>query len=206
MIEANATDSSRLTDGLSLISRNWGWFLFRGIIALILGVLAIAFPFKVAFVFTALFAAFAFADGIFSIISGIQGAREKHQRWVSLVMSGLVGVIIGILFVVWPRASTVAYALVNVLLVASWAAITGAFQIAAALRMRKEVEGEWLLGLSGALSLALGVGVFIFAMINPGASILAVGWIIGLYALIFGAILVILAFKLRNLGTSAKAV
>lgn len=199
MIDANPADLSG-SDGFPLITRNWGWFLFRGVVALIVGVLAIAFPFKIAFVFTALFAVFAFADGIFSIISGIQGARDKQQRWLSLVLSGVVGVIIGVLFVVWPRASTVAYALVNVLLVASWAAITGAFQIAAAVRMRKEVEGEWLLGLSGVLSVALGIGVFIFALVNPGASILAVGWMIGLYALMFGAILVVLAIKLRNLG------
>jgi len=200
MIDANASD------GLPFVTRAWGWFLFRGIIALILGVLAIAFPFKVAIVFTAFFATFAFVDGIFSIISGIQGAREKHQRWLSLVLSGIVGIIIGVLFIVWPQASTVAYALVNVLLVASWAAITGAFQIAAAIRMRKEIEGEWLLGLSGALSVALGIGVFIFAMTNPGVSILAVGWMIGLYALIFGAVLVVLAIKLRTLGQRAKTV
>ena len=199
MVEVNASG------GPPIVTRAWGWFLFRSIIALILGVLAIAFPFKVAIVFTALFAAFAFVDGVFSIISGIQGARERHQRWMSLVLSGVVGIVIGVLFIVWPRASTVAYALVNVLLVASWAAITGAFQISAAIRMRKEIEGEWLLGLSGALSVALGVGVFIFAMINPGASILAVGWMIGIYALIFGAVLMVLAIKLRNLGERVKA-
>lgn len=199
MIDVNASAER------PFVARAWGWFLVRGIIALILGVLAIAFPFKVAVVFTALFAAFAFVDGIFSIISGIQGAREKHQRWISLVLSGIVGVVIGVLFLIWPRASTVAYALVNVLLVASWAAITGAFQLAAAIRMRKEIEGEWLLGLSGALSVALGIGVFIFAMINPGASILAVGWMIGIYALIFGAVLMLLALKLRNVRERIKS-
>lgn len=204
MAEFIASGSERLALGLSLVSRNWGWFLFRGIVALIFGVLAIAFPFNAAVVFTALFAAFAFVDGIFSIISGIRGAREKHQRWLTLVVSGIVGVIIGILFAVWPQASTAAYALVNVLLVASWAAITGAFQIAAAIRVRKAIDGEWLLGLSGALSLALGVGVFIFAMVNPDISILAVGWMIGIYALIFGAVLVLLAMKLRSLGNAAS--
>jgi len=113
-------------------------------------------------------------------------------------------VAIGVLFIVWPGASTVAYALVTVLLVASWATITGVLQISAAIRMRKEIEGEWLLGFSGLLSVVLGVGVFIYAMIDPGASILAVSWMIGIYALIFGIVLVILAIKLRKLGEVAK--
>ena len=203
MLDGRSSDGPFFGQDLPIITRNWRWFLFRGLVALILGVIALVFPFKVAVVFTALFAAFAFIDGILSIISGIQGARSQRP-WLSLVLSGLVGVAIGVLFIVWPGASTVAYALVTVLLVASWATITGVLQISAAIRMRKEIEGEWLLGFSGLLSVVLGVGVFIYAMIDPGASILAVAWMIGIYALIFGIVLVTLAIKLRKLGEVAK--
>lgn len=189
-----------LAEELSLISRNWGWFLFRGILALILGILAIAFPFGAAFLFTAIFAAYVFIDGIFSLISGIQGARESRQRWISLVLSGLVGIALGIVFIAWPGASTTAYALVNVLLIAAWAVVTGVLQIVAAIRLRKVIEGEWLLGISGGLAMLLGVAVFIFALSDPRVSIVAIGWMIGLYAILVGIVLVVLAFKLRAAG------
>jgi uncharacterized membrane protein HdeD (DUF308 family) len=198
MAQVDPAERPALAEGLSLISRNWGWFLFRGVLALLLGILAIAFPFKAVFVFTAVFAAYAFIDGIISLISGIKGARESRHRWLSLVLSGLVGIALGVVFIVWPGASTAAYALVSVLLIAVWAIITGGLQIAAAVRLRKVIEGEWLLGISGALAVLLGIGVFAFAMSDPRVSIVAVGWMIGLYAILAGIVLVALAFKLRG--------
>ena len=116
------------------------------------------------------------------------------------MLSGLVGIALGIVFIAWPGASTTAYALVNVLLIAAWAVVTGVLQIVAAIRLRKVIEGEWLLGISGGLAVLLGVAVFIFALSDPRVSIVAIGWMIGLYAILVGIVLVVLAFKLREAG------
>lgn len=205
MIEAGRDERHFLAEGVSFLSRNWGWFLFRGILALILAIMAFTFPSAATFVFTALFAAYAFIDGIFSLISGIRGASRSAERWVSLVLSGIIGIGIGIVFVAWPGLSTTAYALVKVFLVAAWAIITGVLQVGAAIRLRKAIRGEWLLGLTGALSLILGVVVFGYAMANPAVAVVAVGWMIGFYALIAGVVFILLALKLRNFNKAEQA-
>jgi uncharacterized membrane protein HdeD (DUF308 family) len=185
-----------------LPAQNWGWFLFRGILALVLGVLAILFPFSAVIVFALVFAAFAFVDGIVLLISGIRGVTHHGEHWGALIVAGLIGIAVGVIYVLWPMLSTISYALVTLALLAAWALSTGVFQIAAAIRLRKEIEGEWLLVLSGALSVILGLAILAFMWWVPGASIVSVGWVIGVYALINGFALVMLALRLRKVGES----
>lgn len=201
MIEVNPAERPFLP-GVSFISRNWGWFLLRGLLALILAVFAFAYPSAATFIFTAFFAAYAFVDGVVSLFAGIRGRGD--DRWVSLVLSGILGIGIGIVFVAWPALSTTAYALVKVFLIAAWAVITGLLQITAAVRLRKTIRGEWLLGLAGILSLFLGLVIFAYALANPVGAVVAVGWMIGFYALVAGIVFIVLAFKLRGLNKAAQ--
>ena len=182
----------------SLPARNWGWFMLRGMLALILGVLALLFPFSALVAFALLFAAFAFADGVVSLISGIRGAGSREQRWGALIFSGIVGIAVGVLYVVWPMVSTISYALVTLALLSVWAVLSGVFQIGAAIRLRRQIRGEWLLGLSGLLSVLLGLAIVAITILVPGASIVSVGWIIGIWALIVGIAFVSLALRLRR--------
>jgi uncharacterized membrane protein HdeD (DUF308 family) len=198
-----APDGGRDKDRVAV--HNWSWFMFRGVLALILGVLALLFPVSALIVFALVFAAFAFADGVIALISGIRGARERRERWGALVFSGLVGISIGILYVIWPMLSTISYALVTLALLAVWAVLTGVFQLSAAIRLRKQIKGEWLLGLSGLLAVLLGLAVVAITMVVPGASIISVGWIIGLWALISGFALVFLALRLRSAVKAADS-
>jgi uncharacterized membrane protein HdeD (DUF308 family) len=181
-----------------LPAHNWGWFLFRGILALVLGILAILFPFSAMTAFIFLFALFAFVDGISLLVSGIAGATNHRERWWGLVIAGVFGIAVGVVYIAWPALSTFSYALVFLLMIAVWAIVNGVGQISAAIRLRKEIQGEWLLGLAGVFSILLGGAILVVTAVVPGASILSIGWIIGFWALLVAAALISLAFRLRG--------
>jgi len=168
---------------------NWKWFVLRGALALILGILAILFPANALFAFTMAFAAYAFVDGLISLISGL-AERRQRQNWWALIFRGLIGVAVGILFVLMPLATTISYALASLALVAVWSITAGLLEILAAVRLRRQIKGEWLLACSGILSVLLGVALPTAVMLFPAVTILSVAWMIGLYALMAGVLLV----------------
>lgn len=194
---ASAT-SSMGADHHGLLGRNWGWLVFRGVLALVLGVLALFFPAGAVFGFALVFAAYAGADGIVSLIAGIRGATHKGERWGQLIFSGIIGIAVAVLFVVMPGIATISYALITVALIAFWAIFTGLFEVAAAIRLRKAIKGEWLLALSGVASVLLGTALWVAIIVEPLVSLLSVGWMIGVYALVAGVVLIVLGLRLRN--------
>jgi uncharacterized membrane protein HdeD (DUF308 family) len=181
-----------------LPAHNWGWFMLRGVVALLLGISAIVFPLSAVFAFTMVFAAYCFVDGVAFLVAGLRGAREPSHRWGALVFSGIVGIIIGILFLLMPLATTVAYTFLVLVMLAAWSIITGALEIWAAVRLRKEMEGEWLLGVSGAISVLLGLAVIVLVIPYPEASILSAAWLIAFFAFGTGIVLVAQALRLRG--------
>jgi uncharacterized membrane protein HdeD (DUF308 family) len=181
-----------------LFRDNWGWTLARGVLASILGVLAIVFPASALFAFNLVFAAFLFVDGIFSVVSGLRGATHQKDRWWAYVLRGIAGLIVGTLFVLMPFVMTLGYAFATLVLLAAWSIAAGVLEIVAAIRLRKEIKGEWLLALSGALSILLGIGVMILFALFPAASILSVAWMIGVYAIAAGVVLIVQAFRMRK--------
>lgn len=191
-----------VAEPIILPAHNWGWFMLRGVLAILLGVGAIAFPLSAVFAFTMLFAAYCFIDGIASLVAGMRGAREPGHRWGALVFSGIIGVLIGILFLLMPLIATVTYAFLVLLMLAAWSILTGAFEIAAAVRLRREIAGEWLLGISGAISVLLGIGVIVLVIPYPAASILSAAWLISLFAFGTGIVLIAQAVRLKNRAAS----
>lgn len=185
---------------------NWGWFAVRGVLAILLGSLSLLAPGLTLFAFALVFAAYSMIDGIFQLISGVRGARHKEDRWWALVIAGLAGIAVGVLFVIWPLLSTLAYAVFLVTIIGVWGIVSGVSQLAAAVRLRREIEGEWLLGLSGAATAGLGAILLVLALANPGLTVLSVGWLIGLWALVTGILLLILAARLkrRDAGPAAR--
>ncbi len=181
-----------------LPQHNWKWFMLRGLIAIALGIAALIFPGFTILTFAMIFAAFSFVDGLFSLISGLRGARDHAERWWALALSGVAGLAVGVIFFIWPLVATTVYAFLLVALIAVWALVTGALEIAAAVRLRKAMEGEIMLGLAGALSMALAIALFAIMMTSPGATILSLGWLIGAYLLASGVALTALAFRLRR--------
>ena len=183
---------------LVLPQHNWKWFLLRGLIAIALGIVALFFPGFTLLTFAMLFAAFSFADGILSLIAGIRGASEHRDRWGALVFSGVTGILVGVVFFIWPLLATATYAFLLVVLVAFWAFVTGAFEISAAIRLRKTIQGELLLGLAGVLSILLALALIALLVSSPIPTLLSVGWLIGIYLLASGTALLALAFRLKH--------
>jgi uncharacterized membrane protein HdeD (DUF308 family) len=193
--------------GAPLLSRNWGWFVARGILALILGTVAFLFPASALFAFTMVFAAYAGADGLLSTLAGVRGATRKEERWWALTLRGIIGIAVTALFVLMPLAATVSYALATLGVLSAWAILTGGLEIAASIRLRKEIEGECLLALSGVLSILLGLAVPVALYVNPPATILSVAWVIAIYAVIAGLVLTGSGLRLRQRrrGTQGQA-
>jgi uncharacterized membrane protein HdeD (DUF308 family) len=175
------------------LARNWWVVLLRGIAGIIFGILTLFRPEISFFALLLLFGAFAFADGVLAIISALRGGRANDRWWV-LLLQGLAGVAAGVIVLLRPDLS----ALALIYVIAAWALVTGGFEIAAAIRLRKVITGEWLLALAGLASVALGILLFLF----PGPGALVVTLWIGAYALVSGVLLTFLAFRLRSWGKS----
>ncbi len=174
------------------LARNWWVLALRGLAAVIFGILAILWPSITITVLVLFFGAYALVDGIFAVFAAITH-REGHDRWWVLLLEGLVGIAAGILTFFYPAVT----ALVLLYFIAAWAILTGILEIMAALRLRREIEGEWLLVVSGILSVLFGVVAVIF----PGAGALAVIWLIGAYAIVFGLLLITLGLRVRGWGS-----
>lgn len=198
MTDAHSSQAEFRAPAGPLLGANWRWVVVRGALAILLGVVALLFPGLALIAFALVFAAYAAADGLFSLISGIRGATHSGERWLAPMLHGVVGLAIGAIFVLWPMLGVVGYAVATLVLVSAWAILTGLLEIAAAIRLRREIDGEWLLALSGFVSLALGLVIPFVLAAYPAATILSVAWIIGIYALIAGVALVALGLRLRR--------
>jgi uncharacterized membrane protein HdeD (DUF308 family) len=180
---------------VELLSRYWWVLLIRGLAAILFGVLAFAWPGLTLASLVIVFGAYALVDGVFAIAGAIRGGGR--QPWWLLLLEGLVGVGIGVLTLFAPQVT----ALALLFYIAIWAVATGVLQIAAAIALREEIQGEWLLGLGGLASVVFGA----LLVARPGAGALAVLWLIGAWALVFGATLVVLSLKARRLRSMGPA-
>jgi uncharacterized membrane protein HdeD (DUF308 family) len=161
----------------------------RGVMALLFGVLVLVWPRVTVLVLAVVFAAYAVVDGIGMVASGFSSGRDRRRRW-SYALAGAVGIVAGVIAALWPEVT----ALVLVLLVGAWAVVTGALEIAAAVRLRREMPGRWVLALAGGSSLVAGVII----LARPDVGALALATVLGVYALLAGAALLWAAWQLRK--------
>ncbi|MFC5181150.1 HdeD family acid-resistance protein [Actinomadura harenae] len=177
------------------LSRHWWVLLVRGVFAVLFGVLALFWPGITVWALTLLFGAYALVDGVVALAGAFTGVEGESRGW--LAVAGVCGILLGLMTFVWPRVT----ALVLLLLIASWALITGVLEIVGAIRLRKVVDDAWLLGAAGAVSVLFGLVLFIW----PVSGAIAVAWLIGLFAIVMGAVLIGAAFRLRKLGEQMDA-
>ena len=174
---------------LPILAKYWWLILLRGIVAIIFGVLAFAWPGITLITLILFYGAFALADGVLALGHAIMGGNVGSRWWLALV--GIAGIAAGLVTFLMPGLT----ALVLLFFIAGWAIALGVFQIIGAIRLRKEIDNEWLIGLSGALSVLFGVVL----LVAPGAGALGLIWVIASYAIVFGIMLVMEAFKLKKL-------
>lgn len=172
-----------------ILGKNWWVLLIRGIAAIVFGILAIGWPGHALVALALLFGAYALVDGVFALVAAVRAA-ERHAHWMALVAEGLLGIVAGIIVLAHPGFAIVAFAIIA----AIWLIVTGILELFAAVRLRRELAGEILLILAGIVSVVAGV----FVAFAPIAGAFALIWIIGIYALIFGVVLIGLSFRLRT--------
>jgi uncharacterized membrane protein HdeD (DUF308 family) len=172
-----------------LLGRNWWLFLLRGVAALAFGVLSLLWPGLSLFTLILFFGAYALVDGASALAAAIVGRGSAEVRWW-LVLVGLLGIGVGIGTFLWPGLT----ALTLLYFIAGWVVATGILQIIGAIELRKIIENEWWLILDGALSVLFGILLFIM----PGAGALALVWLIALFAIAYGLLMIGFAFKVKK--------
>lgn len=181
---------------LELLSRHWWTLVLRGVAAIVFGLLAWFWPGLTLAVLVMFFGAYALVDGVIAVYSALSKKSTSESRWLTGLL-GALGILIGLIALWMPAAA----ALALLLYIAAWSLATGVLQIIAAIRLRKEIKGEFWLALAGALSIVFAVLI----LIAPGAGALAIIWLISAYALVYGVSLVILGFKLKGKHSDSGA-
>lgn len=192
------------TDAMNdMLANNWWAVALRGVVAILFGIAAFAMPSVTMLSLVVVFAAFSFVDGVFGIIMSVRGAR-KGERWIWLLLSGILGIVASAVAVLWPGITVLAF----VILVAAWALVSGTFMLISAFRLKVDHGRVWLV-IGGIASIIFGV----LLVISPFIGALVLTFWTGAHALVLGATLLVLAYKLRsqrtglpsNLATSGTA-
>ncbi|HZE41743.1 MAG TPA: HdeD family acid-resistance protein [Stackebrandtia sp.] len=170
-----------------LLARSWGLLVFRGVIALVFGIMALVWPGVTLVALVILWGAYAFVDGISTLAMAFTG--RGGERWIMVVM-GIVGIVAGLIAFAWPGITAV----MLLIMIAAWAIVTGAMHLLTAWRLRGEMTGNWLLVLDGLAGIALGIVLFV----NPGTGALAMVLVIGALAVAWGVFTLVLGLRMRG--------
>jgi uncharacterized membrane protein HdeD (DUF308 family) len=172
---------------------SWWALALRGLVAILFGLAALFWPGLILAVLIVLFGIYALVDGVLSVVTAFRSSRRGMRRTL-LLIEGVIGILFGLLALLWPGLT----ALALIYIIAFWAILSGIARIVMAFMLRREIANEWSIGLSGVLSVILGI----ILLILPGAGLLAYTWLIGLLALILGIALIYYAFSVRGQRTS----
>lgn len=174
-------------------SRHWWLLAVRGALAIVFGILALFWPAITLLVLAVFFGAYALVDGVFAAFAA---TRAAPGRRTPLVLEAVFGIAFGLAALVWPRATLLAITL----LIGLWAIVSGVSAIAAAIRARRMITGEWLYILSGAVSVVFGLLVLLW----PVSGAIAVAWLIGVYAILFGVLMVAAGAGMRKAASRSR--
>ena len=169
---------------------NWWLLALRGLLGVIFGVVALAFPGSTILALVLLFSAYALVDGAFSVVAAIRAARQG-QQWGLLTLQGVASIAAGVIAFLWPAITVLAF----VLLIAAWSIVSGVLFVTAAFRVDDNHE-RWWLAIGGIASLIYGV----LSIAAPLLGALVLTWWLGAYTLVIGIVLILLAFRLRSRG------
>src|SRR5213082_3641712 len=173
---------------IETLKRHWWVPVIRGIAAIVFGIVAFVYPGLTIATLVLFFGAWVLIDGIFRIVGAI-GHRASDSDWGWQLVIGILGIVVGLLTFHAPGVT----ALALVIYIAAWALMIGVTEIALAIKMRREIKGEWLLILMGLASIVFAA----LLLWNPVAGAAALIWIIAWYAVIIGVLAIIFGFRLR---------
>lgn len=171
-----------------LLARNWWAVALRGVFAILFGLAAFLLPLATVGSLVLLFAVYMLADGVFAIVAAVRAAA-RHERWGLLILEGIADLLAGAVALFMPALTL----LLLVTLLGVWAVVSGAFMLAAAFRLHVG-HGRWVMALSGVVSVLWGALLWF----SPVAGAVVLTWWLGGYALAFGVLLLVLAFRLRG--------
>lgn len=169
------------------LARNWKAVLVRGILAVLFGLVFLFAPLESLGLLVLVLAAFAIVDGVMALVAGIRSSSASRGQ---MILEGALGIGAGLIAFLWPGLALVT----AVFLIAAWAVVTGVIQIVQAIKVREEIDNEWWLVLGGGASVLFGALI----ALQPIVGIATIGFLIGIYALIFGIAIVLLALKLKD--------
>lgn len=175
---------------LPIITRRWWVLLLRGVAAIVAGIIAVALPAPTLVSLMWVFGIFAIADGVASVVLGMRGEADGTVWWTMIIL-GVLAIAAGILAFAWPGMT----ALVLLSIIAAASILRGVFEIIIAIKLRKHIDDEWIIALSGLLSIA--VGIVLIA--KPGAGMVAIVLLIGVYMMALGAMFIALSLRLRKI-------
>jgi len=181
-----------------VVAGDWRSHALRGVIASLFGVAALVWPAVTLTALVVLFGAFALVEGLFTLSGVMSGELRTGGRKWPLVMHGVAGVLTGLIAFFWPSITTLAL----LYIIAFWALFTGLLELGDAYRFRKVLSNDWMLAVAGVLRVAFGV----ILVAAPGEGALAITWLIGWFALLWGAIHLAFAWRLRQLQTRIERV
>lgn len=173
------------------LARNWWALGLRGVFAILLGIVALAWPGITLGSLVLVFAVYMLVDGVFALVAGLRAASQ-HGNWAGMVLEGVIDLVVGAIALMAPLLTLLAF----VWLAGGWAVVSGAAMIWAAFRLHP-AHGRWLLLLGGAVSVIWGLLLFV----APVAGAVVMTWWLGAYALLFGITMLVAAFRLRRLHT-----
>jgi uncharacterized membrane protein HdeD (DUF308 family) len=174
--------------------RHWWVVALRGLAAIIFGVLAFIWPGPTLAVLVILYGAYAIVDGVLALYASV---RSGDNRW-TFGIEGVIGIAAGLVAFAWPGITALALLFV----IAAWAILTGIMEVIAGVRLRRAIDNEWMLIIAGVLSVVFGI----LLIARPGAGALAIVWLIGTYAVIFGIALLVLSWRIRGLADDTRTV
>jgi uncharacterized membrane protein HdeD (DUF308 family) len=179
-----------------IVSRTWWALVLRGVLAIVFGIIALIFTGQTLLVLVYVFGAFALISGITEIVTAVR-AGEAHMRWGWLAVAGIVGVAAGIVSFVWPGIT----ALALLFLIAAWALVSGVAEIVFALAGPDTLAHPWLAALSGALSVVFGILLVVW----PRSGVIALTWLVGIYAIIYGVTQFYYAYRLQAMRHEVRS-
>lgn len=176
---------------------SWWMFALRGFLAVVFGLLALIWPQQAMPGLVVIFGAFVFTDGVFGLLAGF-GTMGSNERWWMALLQGVAGAIVGsmVLMSLDKSAPALAY------FIATCVVITGVIELVAAIQLKRSIPGEWSMIYCAALSILLGIPLFIV----PNAGTQGLVWVIGLFTIVLGILLIIVALRIRGLQPEIEAV